>query len=143
MTFLSSLDYLFMNSETAERLRVHCRETIGKDLRAIIAYGEEEGIVSKYIRDDLDHLVEDMSRDMLTNPFLHLHRAGLHVSNMFDHFSPPGASIHTFQDIILFNFPTSGSGGVVVSVEKKEEYISDLFPELEALVSEPKNKNER
>lgn len=122
-----------MTSETAERITEFCLEAIEDDLRAVIGY-TDEGLEPAYFRDDVSLLVEDLSMDFLHNPILAFNRSGWRLSDMFEHFGPPTASVQAYEDKLLFTLPINRSEGVFVSVDRKESYISDLFSELEALV---------
>lgn len=124
-----------MFSETAEQLKEFCVERIGDDLRAVIEY-TDEGIQSTYFRDDVNGAVEDLSMDVLHNPVLALHRNGWRVTEMFEHFGPPTATLQAYEDKLLFTFPFDETTGIFVSVDRKEAYIADLFGELESLVQE-------
>lgn len=124
-----------MGATIIDCLYTHCTDSIGDDLRAMYTYSDEHGIEPEYIRDDLEHRIEDLSRDVLHNPFWGLHRAAVQAATILDHIGPPEASLFQFQHVLLFTFPTSTTGGVIVAVENNEHYISTLFPELAELVS--------
>lgn len=124
-----------MLSETAERLKKHCSERIGDDLRAVIGY-TDKGIKTTYFRDDITLTVEDLSMNALNNPILAFHRNGWRLTEMFEHFGPPTASMQAYEDILLFTFQMNKTEGIFVSVDRKESYLSDLFTDLETLVDE-------
>lgn len=122
-----------MLSETAERLTEYCVERIGDDLRAVIGY-TDDGIVTTYFRDDVTLAVEDLSMATLYNPILAFQRNGWTLTEMFEHFGPPKASMQAYEDKLVFTLPISESDGIFVSVDRTESSISDLFTELETLV---------
>lgn len=124
-----------MPSETAERLKEYGLERIGDDLRAVIGY-TGSGIESTYFRDDVALVVEDLSMNVLHNPILAFQRSGWKLTEMFEHFGPPTASMQAYEDKLLFTFPINRTDGIFVSIERKEPHISDLFTDFETLVYE-------
>lgn len=124
-----------MLSETAERLKEYCSERIGDDLRAVIGY-TDQGIETTYFRDDVTLAVEDLSMDALHNPILAFQRSVWKLTDMFEHFGPPQASMQAYEDKLVFTFPINRKEGIFVSVDRKELYITDLFTDLETLVNE-------
>lgn len=124
-----------MIAETSDQIKEFCIESVGDDLRGVITF-TAEGLQSRYVREDIEHHFADLSTDSFLNPILPLHKAGWRLTQVFDHVGPPQSSIHLYQDILIFTFPLNESDGILVSLEKKESYLSNLLPDLEAIVHE-------